>query len=250
VTAVCNAALEILANADDLARRAADWMLDAALAKEGYFAVCLSGGSTPQRLYERMTAPPYRDRFPWSRMHFFWGDERFVPHQDPLSNYHMVREALLSHVPVPPENIHPIPVEGVCADEAAAIYERELKSFYGAERFDRARPLFDVTLLGLGTDGHTASLFPGAAVLAERERWVAAVAGAKPETRITLTYPALESCANAAYLVAGKGKCAVLAKLRGGDSGLPAARLNPIGSLFIFADAAAADAEEGESACS
>ena len=204
MTSPSEAKLEILADPEALSRRVADWMLELATAKDGVFAVALSGGSTPRRLYEHLAGPPYRDVFPWSRTHWFWGDERFVPHDDALSNYRMVREALLSRAPIPAINIHPIPTEGISPEAAASAYERELKSFYGAERLDPARPLFDVNLLGLGPDGHTASLFPGTAVLAERDRWVAAVIGAKSEARITLTYPALESSRHAAFLVAGK----------------------------------------------
>ena len=212
-----------------------------AVAKEGTFAVCLSGGSTPQGLYERLAEAPYRDAFPWSRTHWFWGDERFVPHDDALSNYRMVREALLSRAPIPAINIHAIPTEGLSPEMAAArLSSRELKSFYGAERLDPRRPLFDVNLLGLGPDGHTASLFPGNAVLAERDKWVAAVIGAKPEARITLTYPALESSRHAAFLVAGDEKRAIFRRLRRGDESLPAARLHPTGTLWMFADAAAA----------
>ncbi|MGO9459517.1 MAG: 6-phosphogluconolactonase [Rhodomicrobium sp.] len=240
MTAPSEARLEILADPADLARRVADWLLEAATAKEGTFAVCLSGGSTPQRLYEYLAVPPYSDRFPWSRTHWFWGDERFVPHDDARSNYRMVREALLSRAPIPAMNIHPIPTEGFSPDAAASAYERELKSFYGAGRLDPARPLFDLTLLGLGMDGHTASLFPDTAVLAERGRWVAAAAGPKSETRITLTYPALESSRHAAFLVAGNEKRAILGQLRRGDGNLPAARLRPAGTLCFFGDAAAA----------
>src|SRR5579864_105280 len=130
-------------------------------------------------------------------------------------------------------------------DEVASAYERELKSFYGAERLDPARPLFDVTLLGLGPDGHTASLFPGTAVLAERDRWVAAVVGTKAQARITLTYPALESSRRAAFLIAGAGKRAMLDRLRRGDASLPAARLRPTGTLYFFGDAAAAGQASG-----
>lgn len=234
--------LEILSDAESLARRVAEWMLEVAATKDGAFSVSLSGGSTPRRLYQLLAESPYRNHFPWSRTHWFWGDERFVSHDDTLSNYRMVREALLSHAPVPAANIHPIPTEGVTPDEAASAYERELKSFCGAERLDPARPLFDVTLLGLGPDGHTASLFPNTAVLAERARWVAAVVGTKSETRITLTYPALESSRNAAFLVVGEEKRAVLARLRRGDESLPAARLHPTGILWIFGDAAAVGA--------
>jgi 6-phosphogluconolactonase len=234
--------LEILADPEALARRVADWLLAAANAKDGVFAIALSGGSTPRRLYEYLAEPTYRDGFPWSRTHWFWGDERFVPHGDALSNYRMVREALLSLAPIPATNIHAIPTEGVSPEAAASAYERELKSFYGAERLDPARPLFDVTLLGLGPDGHTASLFPNTAVLAERDSWVAAVVGAKSEARITLTYPVLESSRNAAFLVVGEEKRAALARLRRGDDSLPAACLHPTGTLWIFGDAAAVGA--------
>ena len=113
-------------------------------------------------------------RFPGSACHWYWGDERFVPYDHPESNYRMTREAMLSKAPVPPENIHPVPADGT-PDEAASRYERTLQTAYGATRLDPARPLFDITLLGLGPDGHTASLLPGEAVLEERKRWVAAV---------------------------------------------------------------------------
>jgi 6-phosphogluconolactonase len=241
MTRLAEAKLEILADPEALSRRVADWMLDAAQATEGAFAVALSGGATPRRLYEHLAGPPYRDRFPWSRTHWFLGDERFVPQDEALSNYRMAREALLSRAPIPAANIHPVPTEGLTPAAAASAYERELKSFYGAERLDPARPLFEVTLLGLGPDGHTASLFPGTAVLAERERWVVAVVGAKSEARITLTYPALESSRRVAFLVEGREKRAILERFRGGDDSLPATRLHPTGTLWIFSDAAAAE---------
>lgn len=231
--------LEILADREALARRVADWLLAAANGKDGVFAIALSGGSTPRRLYEYLAEPTYRARFPWFRTHWFWGDERLVPHDDALSNYRMVREALLSVVPIPATNIHAIPTEGVSPEAAASAYERELKTFYGAEQLNPARPLLDVTLLGLGPDGHTASLFPNTAVLAERDSWVAAVVGAKSEARITLTYPVLESSRNAAFLVVGEEKRAALARLRRGDDSLPAACFHPTGTLWIFGDAAA-----------
>jgi 6-phosphogluconolactonase len=243
MTSPSQAKLEILADPKALWCRVAEWMLDLAAAKDGVFAVCLSGGSTPHGLYEHLAELPYRDRFPWQRAHWFWGDEGFVPHNDALSNYRMVREALLSRVPIPAINIHPIPTEGVSPDAAASTYVRELKTFYGAERLDPARPLFDVNLLGLGPDGHTASLFPGNAVLAERAKWVAAVVGAKPEARITLTYPALESSRRAAFLVTGKEKRTTFARLRYGDESLPAARLHPISGVTWFLDRAAAGTE-------
>jgi 6-phosphogluconolactonase len=237
--------LEVLADPDALARRVADWLLAAALETSGAFAVALSGGSTPKRLYALLASPAYLDKFPWSRTHWFWGDERFVPQDDPLSNYRMVREAMLSHAPIPPANIHAVPIEGLGPEAAASAYESELKSYYGAERLDPARPLFDVTLLGLGPDGHTASLFPDTAVLAERERWVAAVVGAKAEDRITLTYPALESSAHVAFLIAGQEKREIFARLRRGDESLPAEHVRPTGDVTWFADQAAANGETG-----
>jgi 6-phosphogluconolactonase len=223
----------------DIAQYAAEWLLGQALAKQGPFAVALSGGSTPKALYELLSQAPYLGRMPWDRVHWFWGDERFVPRADTLSNYRMVWDAMLSRAPIPLANVHAVPTEGVTPEKSAALYEAELQRFYGSDQLDLAGPLFDVTLLGLGADGHTASLFPGTAVLAERTRWAAAVIGAKEEPRITLTYPALESSRNVAFLVEGAGKRDMLKRLLAGDSALPAARLRPSGELFVFADKAA-----------
>jgi 6-phosphogluconolactonase len=235
-----DAKLEILANPDELARQVADWLLAKAVKTAGTFAVALSGGTTPRRLYERLAGASYHDTFPWSRTHWFWGDERFVPHDSTQSNYRMVREVLLSCAPIPPANVHAIPVDGFTPELAAISYERELKAFYGRELLDPIRPLFDVTFLGLGLDGHTASLFPGTPTLSERDRWVAAVVGAKSEARITLTYPALESSRHVAFLVSGREKREIFIQLQQKNAELPAARLHPTGSLYLFADNAAA----------
>jgi 6-phosphogluconolactonase len=239
MTSTSGANLEILADPEALSRRVAAWLLELAIATKNIFAVCLSGGSTPQRFYEHLAEPPFCGAFPWSRTHWFWGDERFVPHDHALSNYRMVREALLARAPIPAVNIHPIPTEGLSPEMAASAYERELKSFYGAAHLDPSRPLFDVNLLGLGKDGHTASLFPGNPVLAERDKWVSAVIGAKPEARITLTYPVLESSRHAAFLVAGEDKRAIFKRLRLEDDSLPASHLRPTGTLWLFSDTAA-----------
>jgi 6-phosphogluconolactonase len=230
--------LDISPDAPALAERVAGWLLAAGQAKAGRFAVCLSGGSTPRRLYETLASKRFRDRFPWPRTHWFWGDERFVPPDDPLSNYHMVREAMLAHAPVPPENVHAVPTSGTPPD-AAALYEATLRMFHGSG-VTPGTPLFDVTLLGLGQDGHTASLFPGDAALGERKRWVVAVIGAKAEARISLTYPALESSALTAFLVEGAEKRDIFRRFRMGDPALPASRLQPQGELWYFADKAAA----------
>jgi 6-phosphogluconolactonase len=236
--------LEVLADPEALARRVADWLLAAAVGSEGRFAVALSGGSTPRRLYELLSGRPYRETFPWARTHWFWGDERFVPHDSPESNYRMVREAMLAHAPVPTANIHPVPTEGLTPEDAALAYERVLKAFHGTATLSPDRPLFDVTFLGLGPEGHIASLFPGTAVLTERLHWVGAVIGAKAEPRITLTYPALESSRAIVFLVTGAAKRSVLEQLLKGDPALPATHLHPVqGALHLFVDGAAAPRE-------
>jgi len=227
--------IDVAKNLEDLAHRAARWIADIAAASRGRFAICLSGGSTPRRLYQRLADPPFRAAMPWDRIHWFWGDERFVPPDHPDSNYRMAREALLSRAPIPAANIHRVETGGE-PEEAARAYQQTLKSYYGAERLDPARPLFDVELLGLGPDGHTASLFPGTKVLDERQRWVAEIVGAKPEVRITLTYPVLESSRHTAFLVAGADKREALARVMAGDWELPAARLSPVGELVWFVD--------------
>ena len=152
--------IEISADPPALARHVAAWMTQAALAAHSPFRVSLSGGSTPKTLYGLLASDEFRSRFPWPRVSWYWGDERFVPHDHPDSNYRIAREAMLAKVPVPPENIHPIPTDGT-PEDAARRYERTLQEAYGAATLDPQRPLFDVTLLGLGPDGHTASLIPG-----------------------------------------------------------------------------------------
>ena len=234
------AELEVLLDAEALAEAAAAWLTKLARSRSGRLAIALAGGSTPKRFYELLVAPRFRDAFPWLQTHWFWGDERFAPHDDPRSNYLMAQKALLSHAPIPQANIHPIPTTGLTPQAAAEAYEQELKSFYGADRLDASRPLFDAVLLGLGDDGHTASLMPGASALAERRRWAIEVGGAAPETRITLTYPALESARETAFLVAGAEKKSALTRLRADDASIPAGRLRPEGALRIFADVEAA----------
>jgi 6-phosphogluconolactonase len=233
-----SAPVEVVKDPEALAHRVAGWISDLAAASRDRFAICLSGGSTPRRLYQLLAESPYRDRLPWDRVHWFWGDERFVPWDHPDSNYGMAYTALLGKVPVPPRNIHGIATNGTPAD-AAAAYERVLKSYYGSESLDPTGPLLDIQILGLGPDGHTASLIPGTSVLEERHRWVAEVIGGRPEQRIKLTYPALESSRHTAFLVAGADKRETLSRALAGDQALPAARLRPIGELIWFVDEAA-----------
>jgi 6-phosphogluconolactonase len=226
-----------------LADHVAEWMTAAARAatstSTGTFRVSLSGGSTPKALYALLASDSFRDRFPWSRVSWYWGDERFVPHDHPDSNYRMAREAMLAKASVPPQNIHPVPIEGM-PDDAAARYEQTLQKAYDGDVLDPARPLFDITLLGLGADGHTTSLLPGEPVLAACKRWVAAVAHGRPEVRITTTYPVIESSRRAALLVAGKEKAAIFKAIRASASDVPAALVRPVGELIWFVDRAAA----------
>ncbi len=231
--------VDIQADGQAVAQHVAEWLTEKALATSGQFAVCLSGGSTPKTLYGLLAAEPFRSRFPWDRTHIFFGDERFVPPDHPDSNYRMAREAMLAHVPLPASQIHPFPTD-TTPEDCAARYAATLQQFYGAATLDPARPLFDVNFLGLGEDGHTASLFPGVAALQERTAWTAAVIGAKPEPRLTLTYPVLESAKVVGFLVAGAGKTAILARALSGDQALPAAHVKPVGELIWFTDKAAA----------
>jgi 6-phosphogluconolactonase len=230
----------ILETAEAVAEHAAEWLCMLACACEREFAICLSGGSTPRRLYQHLAGDRIASRFPWNSGDWFWGDERFVPHDHPDSNYRMIYDALFARVPAPKERIHAIPTEGVTPDQAAAGYQTMLQRYYGVERLDANRPLFDVTLLGIGENGHIASLFPGSAALREKHRWVLAVVGETPETRITLTYPTLESSHNVVFLVVGANKKEILARIRAGDKDIPAAKIRPVGNLFWFVDKDAA----------
>jgi 6-phosphogluconolactonase len=229
----------VFEGAEALAQTVAEWLCALAQASSRPFSVCLSGGSTPRLMYERLATPAIASRFPWPRAYWFWGDERFVPHDDPASNYRMAREALLSRVPIPGRNIHPIPTEGVSPEQAADAYEATLKRFYGSNILTPERPLFDVTLLGIGDNGHTASLFPGRPALRETQRWAVATIGVKSEPRITLTYPALDSSRDVAFLATGEEKRDMVARARAGDREIPAGMVRPIGRLHWFLDRAA-----------
>jgi 6-phosphogluconolactonase len=229
----------VFPDAEALAQAAAAWFARTLAATQGPVAVALSGGSTPKRLYEILAQDPLREVVPWERVHLFWGDERFVPQDDPRSNYRMTREAMLDHVPIPPGNVHPLPTANLSAEQAAAQYAEALARQYGAATLDPARPLFEIVLLGLGTNGHTASLFPDQPALDERERWAVSVAPPGEPVRVTLTYPALESTRRAAFLVAGAEKHPMLERLRAGDETIPAGRYQPRGELLLFADQAA-----------
>lgn len=231
--------VEIAPDPQSLAERLADFIAERFAATTGRFALNLSGGSTPQRLYRLLATEIYRRKFDWERVYVFLGDERFVPHDHPASNYGMIRQTLLAHVPIPDENVFPVDTSLPSPGEAAAAYARTLKAYYGKETLDMERPLFQFTLLGLGDDGHTASLIPGSAALDERERWVTDVIGFRPEPRITMTYPILESSDALVFEVEGSGKTDILGRLLHRDTSIPAGRVTPRGAFYVFCDAAA-----------
>ena len=230
---------QVLPDPDAVAHAVADWLLERVLAVEGPAALCLAGGTTPERVYRLLAETPFRDRFPWQRAHWFFGDERVVPADSPRSNYHMIRQALFDHVPIPPTHIHPMPTELGDPAKVAAAYEKTLQVFYGVDHLAADRPLFAATLLGIGDNGHTASLFPGSAALDERERWALGVDGVSDEPRVTLTIPALESSGEVAFLVTGAAKHDIVVRLEQGED-LPAAKIQPAGRLRWFLDRAAA----------
>ena len=208
-------------------------------------AVCLTGGSSPQGLYRLLAQEPCRSDVPWDRVHWFMGDDRFVPADDALSNIGMARQAFLDHIDLNPANIHPIATDAAGPDAAAELYEAELKRFYGADRLEASQPLFDLVLMGLGADGHTASLFPGAPALHENARWAVGVAKAGLEPfvpRVTLTFPVLASTREMLFLVSGRDKRDVLARVLAGDD-LPAGRAHADGDLVWLVDRAAGPEE-------
>lgn len=229
----------------DLARAAAELLADAAAraaAARGRAALCLAGGSTPRATYRLLGAEPLAARVPWERVHLFWGDERMVPADHPDSNRGAALAALGPPPRLPAANLHPMPT-GLPPEPAAAAYEETLRRFFAAE----GEPRFDLTLLGLGPDGHTASLFPGAPP-AEAGRWAAAApppAHLTPQVaRITLTLTAINASRRAVFLVAGRDKAAAVRRVihRGAAAGTdhPAALVAPAGGVLWLLDREAA----------
>ena len=238
--------LHVYDTADALAEAAAAEAaaLIQALPEDERFTLALSGGSTP-RPFHRALATTHRDAIDWSRVHVFWGDDRFVPHDDERSNYRMARETLLDHVPLPEANVHPMPTSAPSPDEAAARYAQTLTDVFG----EGGPPSFDLMIMGMGPDGHTASLFPGVPALAEEERWTAGVAAPQhigPHVpRVTLTLPVINNSKRLFYLVAGESKGEPLgAILNGGpDAGAyPTSRVHARQELVWFLDRAVAEA--------
>ena len=225
-----------------LAETAAERLLARIAQARERAAVCLTGGSSPKRLYELLALEPYRGRVPWNRVHWFMGDDRFVPQDHVLHNMGMARRSFLDRVPAPSANVHSIPTEASSPDAAARLYEAELKAFYGSDRLGTAGPLFDLVLMGLGNDGHTASLFPHSTALDENERWVVGVdkAGHEPFVpRVTLTFPTLASTREMLFLVSSHEKRNIMQRVLAGED-LPANRAHSDAELVWLIDRAAA----------
>ena len=200
--------IRVFENLESLSRAAAGVVADlakGAVHSRGRFSVALSGGNTPRCLYEILAGAPFRDKIQWQHVHVFWGDERCVPADDPRSNFRMAREALLDHIPLPAENIHAVRGDLPPA-QAAADYENDLQKFFGDEG-----PAFDLILLGLGANAHTASLFPHTPVLYETKRWIAEVYVPELDMyRVTFTAPLINQAEQVVFLVSGADKAIAL----------------------------------------
>src|SRR5437879_1498057 len=234
----------ILDDPEAMADAAARLVVDAAaeaITVRGRFTLALAGGRTPAATYAKLAAPPYRDQVDWAHVWAFFGDERAVPPDHPESNYRMAHEALLSRVPIPASQIFRMRGDRTDAEGAAAAYAAEIAEAIGTKRGEL--PRFDMVLLGLGIDGHTASLFPGSPVLREVFRTVAAVhvAAAQIPQRLTLTFPVLNAAARVVFLVTGPEKAKIVRTVLSEHGGLPAALVRPTdGELIWLTDRAAA----------
>ncbi|CAN5162212.1 6-phosphogluconolactonase [soil metagenome] len=215
----------VVDDAAALAVAAAERVIERMDANSGRIAICLTGGSSPKKLYEQLGAEPFVSQIPWDRVHWFIGDDRFVKPGDPLNNMSMAREIFLDRC-APAANIHPITTTTFSPYEAAQLYETELKIFYGATVLDPPQPLFDLVLMGVGPDGHTASLFPGYPAVDDVDQWVVGVPDAHVAPfvpRVSLTLPALGSCHEMLFEVSGADKQAIMARVLAGED-LPANR--------------------------
>jgi 6-phosphogluconolactonase len=227
--------LRIFPEATILNRAAAEAFVQLAtklVAEKGRFTVALAGGNTPRAIYQ-LLATDYREHISWPQVHLFWGDERYVPMNDPNSNYRMVLESLLDHIPIAAENVHRMPAEFIQPGEAAQRHEQTLRDFFGV-----SLPRFDLILLGLGKDAHCASLFPESPALQERARLVVAAESPQPpKTRLTLTFPVINHAAHIYFFVAGEDKAPALqATLQGRRDWqkFPAQAVQPVNGQVIW----------------
>jgi len=250
--------IKIYQDRENLARAAAEHIIESgttAIQNRGQFSLALAGGSTPKAAYDLLASDEYAQRLDWKRVHIFWGDERCVPSEHPDSNYRMARQSLLDHVPIPAKNIHRMRAEEEPI-KAALEYEGSLRTFFSMQPDHSSDPnvgsagrkSFDLVLLGMGDDGHTASLFPSSDALNESVCWVTAVEHTNPPpplvTRLTLTLPAINAASQVTFLVAGASKSQslkhVLSPTDQSSPTLPAQLVQPLnGHLFWLVDEAA-----------
>jgi 6-phosphogluconolactonase len=227
--------IRVFDDPEALSRGAAEFLVKVArdaVVMRGHFSVALSGGGTPRPTYELLAQPFFRDQVDWDKVHIFWGDERCVPWDDPRSNARMAREAWLAHVPIPAGQVHPMDCLPV-PEEGARRYEALLRAYFGG-----GEPRFDLILLGLGENGHTASLFPGEPALTETERWVAPVYVPEQDLhRLTLTAACINQTRVVVFLVAGAAKAAVVREVIQGPRDplrLPAQLIHPAGGELLW----------------
>ena len=234
--------IRIVENPDELAHAAADefeQLANEAVKNQGSFNVALSGGSTPKAMFDLLSKEPYKDTIPWSKIHLFWGDERHVPPDDEDSNYRMTEEHLLSKVSIPPENVHRIEAEDADAKQVAVKYQQHLQQYFKLAKTEI--PTFDLVFLGMGDDGHTASLFPGTDAVHDSENLVAAPWVEKFDShRITLTPQVINNAKRVIFLVKGEEKADTLVRVIEGEKNedrFPAQIVNPThGSLLWLCD--------------
>ena len=202
----------VAADLEELSRRAAEFVAQYVISlakKKDRVSIALCGGETPRGLYQHLARDNFQITIPWRQIHLFWGDERWVSLQHKESNYRLAYEALISRVPIPPENVHPMVGETTDPQKAADAYEKKLRGFFGSSR--ERWPRFDLAILGIGTDGHTASLFPGLPVLKEKKRWVTALYIEKVRSyRLTLTLSVFNHAAQVIFLAAGREKAPII----------------------------------------
>lgn len=229
----------VVANPDELSLRAADEFVRQAreaVQAKGFFTVVLSGGSTPRGLYTVLASDEYRERVPWSKVYLFWGDERCVSPEHLDSNYRISRELLLDKVPIPNENIHRMPAEQEDHVHAAMEYEQTIRAFFHPEPGEL--PRFDLIVLGMGEDGHTASLFPWTSVLGERDRFVSAnYVGKLGVYRLTLTAQLINQAAEVMFLISGESKASVLRDVLEGEyqpQRFPSQLIRPVNGRLLF----------------
>ncbi|MBS1947334.1 MAG: 6-phosphogluconolactonase [Bacteroidetes bacterium] len=241
--------VHIFKTADEFNHAVADWMVDCiakTLQTKDRFTLVLSGGNTPKALYQLLSTTPYRERINWEKIHFFWGDERYVPFNDNRNNARMAYETLLNHVPVPPSQIHVMQTENISPGKSAEEYEKILHQYFPFAIHHSTRTTFDLVLLGMGDDGHVLSLFPGNSVVHEEKKWATSLWLERQDMyRITLTKTVVNKSKHIAFLTTGINKAPALKEVLEGQYNpnlYPSQEIKPEhGELHWFVDEAAAE---------